>query len=87
MMDELKQQNDLADTLIQKLERIEDLWDGLPTQDDLEELARTAHALATCLGLCRETWMNGDFPSLDDLQELAKEAAGVAESLDAGKEQ
>lgn len=83
MNEDLKQHNDSADALIQKLERIKDLWDQLPTQDDMEDLARSAAQVAGLLEQARETWMDDDVPTLDALQNLAKEAAATAESLDA----
>jgi hypothetical protein len=83
MNEELKRQNELADALIHKLERIKTLWEELPTLDDLEELANTAKCVAGCLEKARETYMDGDFPTLDDLQEHTKATAAMADALDA----
>lgn len=43
---DFKQQNEAADSLIQKLERIGKLWSELPGEDHLEELEKHAHGLA-----------------------------------------
>lgn len=82
MSNDLKRQNELADSLIQKLERIKGLWNELPSEDHLEELEKHADGVAGRLEKARETYMDGDFPTVESLQELAKEAAVLAESVE-----
>lgn len=79
---DLKQQNDLAEGLIQKLERIKELWGELSSEDDLEDLEKHAHGLAGCLERARETYTDEDFPTGEALQELAREGAILAESVE-----
>jgi hypothetical protein len=86
MSDDLEQQNEMADSLIQKLERIKELWEELPTQDEIDELAKSAHSVAVCLVEALETYLDGDFPTVESLQEVGREAATLAEGVDAGME-
>jgi hypothetical protein len=81
---DFKEHNDLADGLIQKLERIRGLWNELPSEDDLEELEKHAHGLAGCLERAREIYMDRDFPTPESLQEVAKEAASLAAGMEEG---
>jgi hypothetical protein len=82
MNNETKRQNELADSLVQKLERVKSLWAELPTQDDLEELEKHADGVAGRLEDAREIYMDAEFPTVESLQELAKEAALMAESVE-----
>jgi hypothetical protein len=77
-----ERQNEMADALIQKLERIKELWEQLPTEDDLEELEQHAAGVAASLEHASATYMDGDFPTVDSIQELAKVASLLATDLE-----
>jgi hypothetical protein len=82
MSNDLQKQNDLADALLQKLERIHQLWQGLPTEEELNELLVTAMNLSPNLEHAREIFNSDEFPELADLKELTQAANSLAASLD-----
>ena len=60
---ELVRQNELAEALLAKLERIKTLWAELPAEDELNDLCHAAGAIQTQLQQAKETFVSGDFPS------------------------
>ena len=84
---ELQAQNDLAAALLDKLEKIRDVFAELPSDGDLEVISKESERLAGHLEQARATFNASDFPSentgLDDAQ---KSAAAIAGSLTAAAE-
>jgi tetrahydromethanopterin S-methyltransferase subunit B len=85
-MIDMQQQNELADALIQKLERIKALWNELPAQDDLEELAKVATNFAQTMKQATDTYLSDEFPTEDAIQELARSAQDLPNTLERAKE-
>ena len=81
MNNDLQQQNELADALIEKLERIKALWTEIPSADDMAELAAGAATLAASLEHSQAIVTSDDFPTADDMAELASEANRIADSV------
>ena len=88
--EELARQNELADNLLKKLERIKELWAECPSTADLEKLAERLNLINEHLVSVEETWKEGDFPTAEDLAHFVKMTDEIANNarivLDAGKE-
>lgn len=67
-----QRQHDQADSLIQKLERIRELWEEAPGHDDLEDLARAANGIAQGLEEARKAFNAPDFPTFDSLKSVCQ---------------
>lgn len=80
--DELREQNELADSVIAKLERIKALWEEMPTEDDLADLCRTAQSIAGSFESIKETWNSNDFPSGPEIEDLNKAVGSIAGGLE-----
>jgi len=79
MVSELERQNVLADKLLSTLEKIKVAWDNLPSEDEVNDLAKAAGNMAGCLATAREQWDN--LQSEAEVNDLAKVAGNVAASL------
>jgi hypothetical protein len=86
MSTNLQPQIDQADILIAKLQQIKTLWDEIPSEDELEDLAKQAGQLAGALESASETFQSDAFPGEEELEDLAKQAAGLAGALESVKE-
>jgi hypothetical protein len=86
MSESLESQNALADSLLEKLERIKTVWTELPSEDDLADMARTVGGIAESLKEAQETFSAEDFPSEDELTPIAQAASTIASSLEAAIE-
>ena len=78
---ELREQNEMADALIAKLEKIKAIWAELPTVDDLEEIGKAAGSVAASLERAKEAYNGDDFPTTDDFDDLDKRLGGIVGSL------
>ena len=78
---DLQKQNELADSLIAKLERIKALWDELPSDDYLTNLNRQVEGVAESLKNAAETFQSDEFPSAEYLGELCEKADGLAKAM------
>jgi len=79
MVSDLERQNAQAKELLNTLEKIKAAWDELPSEDEMEDVAKASGNVAACLKDAREHWDN--LPSEDDLNDLAKAAGKVGTSL------
>jgi hypothetical protein len=84
--EELQAQNQLADQLIGKLDRIKALWSEIPSEDDLSGMVDATSHIAAKLEYAMETWQSDDFPNEGDLNDVSHVAAGLASSLNEAKE-
>ena len=82
---ELVRANELADSLIPKLERINALLAGTPTAEDLENMARAAGSIASSLQEASDIFNSDEFPRIEDadnsLDIYSRLAAEIASSL------
>ncbi len=82
---ELVRANELADTLIAKLERIKALLAETPTAEDLENMARAAGSIAGSLQEAAEIFNSDEFPGIEGgentLDIYDRVAAEIARSL------
>ena len=83
---ELQCQNELADSLIAKLERIKTLWEEMPNEDAMETLVRQADGIASDLEKAKEVYNADDFPSDFHLDELIEKTGRIAQNLEDAKE-
>jgi len=79
--EELRVQNELADALLSKLERIKALWDELPSEEALNEIGSSAESLARSLQGAKATFADEEFPSEEALNEIGSSAESLARSL------
>ncbi|MGA2066864.1 MAG: hypothetical protein ABSG86_17940 [Thermoguttaceae bacterium] len=79
---ELREQNELADSLISKLERVKALWDVIPGTEELEDLAKAVNNIATSLQEATDTYNSDDFPGgANGLNDLLTTVAAIGSSL------
>ncbi len=81
MNEGLESQNALADALIEKLKRIKELWEELPSDDNLADVARVAGGIAESLAEAKVAFCDEEFPGEDDLTPIARAASTIASSL------
>ncbi len=78
---ELVRQNELADALLQKLERIKEMWAECPNEDELADLDQAVGSIAAGLQAVKEVWISRDFPIAEDFDDLDKKLGDVVGSL------
>ncbi len=79
--EELREQNQLADALIAKLERIKDLWEDLPDEDEMEPLDSRLGSIVGSLKEIPELSGAIDFPKAVEFEDLDKQLGSIVRNL------
>ena len=79
--EELREQNELADSLIAKLERIKALWAEMPGEAETDSLEKALGNIEAGMTQIMETYNSDDFPGADDFDDLNKQCASIANNL------
>ena len=78
---DLREQNELADSLIAKLERIKALWAEMPNEAETDELEKAIGNIEAGMTQIVETYNSDAFPGADDFDDLKEQCAGVVNDL------
>jgi hypothetical protein len=79
--EELREQNELLDLQIAKLEKIKDLWAEMPTDAERDEIEKSAGSLVDSLTQAKEIYNSDDFLRLSDLDKMNERTNRFGELL------
>lgn len=86
---ELREQNELADSLIAKLERIKALWDEMPDEAQVAKFDQQIGSIADNLERAKTTWNSHEFPGIegggDTLDVYERVTGAIADNLERTK--
>ena len=79
--EDLREQNELADSLIAKLNRIKALWAEMPHEAETGDLEKAMGNIEVSAAKIVDICNSDDFPSADDFDDLNKQCASIVNDL------